>query len=162
MPLNLCLKWDEIMVPFLLTLIRASEKHPPAPGFLCVRLTNGNAPGSITRRWEALPWDGLLAQKLRWCLPEMQEALLCLVWRPAWGFPSPRCCPSYQIILAGALIQWMLYWSYKLSSSSRRGEKKKNCNEQKQDLKLLSFLHWDRYSHAYFLNKKGRSDFGHQ
>lgn len=65
MPLNLFLKWDEIMVPLLLTLIRALEKHPPAPGFLYVRLTNGNAPGSITHQWEALPWDGLLAQKLQ-------------------------------------------------------------------------------------------------
>lgn len=54
-----------------------------------------------------------------------------LVWRPARGFPSPGCHPDDQIIVAGALIWWMLRCLYKLSSSAG-GRQKKTCNEQKR------------------------------
>lgn len=109
----------------MLILIRDSEKCPPTLEFLCVRLIDGNVPGSIMGWWEALGWDGFWSQKELRCFPEMQEALLCLVGRPARGFPSPWCCPDYQIMLAGALIRWMLHCSDKLSSSSRMEQKKK-------------------------------------
>lgn len=81
-----------------------------------------------------------------WHFPEMS-----LVWRTAGAFPSHSCHPNNQIILAGALIWWMLHFLYKLSNSSRREPKKIPCNEQKKDLNL-SLLHWDEYLHVYFLN----------
>lgn len=42
----------------------------------------------------------------------------------------------------------------------QEGAKIQACNEQEKDLNL-TLLHWDEYSHAYFLNEKDSFDFDH-
>lgn len=160
MPLNLHIKRDEITTPFLLILTRAGEKHPPVPTFHCAMLPDGNASDSITLWWEEVPGEGLSAQEGgvsgRGVMRDMGTQSFPetpLVRKPTRGFPSPGCRPGNQIILAGALIWWMLHCLYKLSSSSRREPKKRKkaaCMSRKRTGTWAGLLHWDEYLHVYF------------
>lgn len=146
-PLNWHIKWDEVTIPFLLILTSADERHPLVPAFHCTVLTDRNVSHPLTlwegsRGWilgserqsEWQEGDGGDGHLELWHFP-----LMCLVWRPAWLCPSHVCHPNDQIVLAGALIWWMLHCLYWFQ---QKGAKKKAFSEQKKDLNL-SLLHWD-------------------
>lgn len=139
MPLNLHLKQDEIVMSFLLALTGAGEKHHPCTTVSLrsadwwKRASFGNAEKGRGSWWWIFGSASVTLRQSEWQGEDegdgVPRALMLLQSAPGFGsvqgFPSPGCHPD-QIILAGALIWWMLH---------------------------LSFSLWEEYSHVYFLNE---------